>query len=137
MQYKTNNMSVKVCKTLPKGWEVDNYAMTQPVGTVWINNGKSLFTKGKDGKPQRRQALLIQNEELMITRIAEKRRYKQPDSFILDKKTEARVRAEMNRQTRAQRAWEAERAKRTQKVAERLAKKPTAKRTPAKKSAKK
>lgn len=32
-------------KTVPKGWKVDNYATTAPRGYVWINNGKSHFSK--------------------------------------------------------------------------------------------
>lgn len=118
---------VKVHKTIPKGWKVQEGTLTQPVGTVWIKNNEPIFVKGKDGKmhknPKAKSELYVQNEELMITRIAEERRYKtkRAKDFVLDKKTEERVRAEVNRQTRAQRAWEREREQRAKKAAKKNA----------------
>lgn len=145
MKYRVREgVEVNVHKTLPKGWRVLKEAMTQPVGTVWIQNNEPLFVKGKDGKmhknPKAKQALCVQNEDLMIVRIAEKRRYekKGADNFTLDKRMEERVRAEMNRQTRAQRKWERERETRMKAVAKENARKSTAtKKSTAKKAAKK
>ena len=118
MKYKVREgKEVQVYKKIPKGWQVLKGTLTQPVGTVWISNNEPIFKKGKDGKlqknPKRKQALCVQNEELMITRIAEKRRYRFSDAkdFIADKETEKRIRAEMNRQTRAQKQWEKEQDK--------------------------
>lgn len=153
MKYKIREgEEVKVCKKIPKGWKIEEGTLTQPVGTVWIKNGEPLFVKGKDGKmhknPKRGSALLVTNEELMITRIAEKRRYcpKEANDFITDKKTEERIRAEVNRQNRAHRAWEREREalieknrkrrEREKQVAQKkkiATKKPTGKKTPKKK----
>lgn len=36
---------VKVLDKMPSGWKVILNATTQPLGYVWINNGKSLFSK--------------------------------------------------------------------------------------------
>ena len=41
---------VKVYKKLPKGWKETTGTMTDPHGYKWIDNGQSLFIKGKDGK---------------------------------------------------------------------------------------
>lgn len=118
MKYKARNgEEVAVYKKMPKGWKVNEGTLTQPVGTVWITNGEPIFKKGKGGElhknPKRKTALFVQNEELMITRIAEKRRYKDKSAsdIIADKKTEDKIRAEMSRQTRAHKAWEKEREK--------------------------
>lgn len=102
MKYKTMNKEVRVYKNLPKGWKVTQGTLTQPAGTVWINNGKSLFPK--NGKPSgRKNALLVTDEQLMTSRIAEKRRLHQEDDFITDKTAEAKIRAEIRRQNRENR----------------------------------
>ena len=59
-----NGKEVKVYKKKPAGWEKTEGTLTQPRGTVWINNGESLFAKNKNGTPKRKIALLITDEEL-------------------------------------------------------------------------
>ncbi len=118
-----------VYKKKPKGWKVLEGTLTQPVGTVWISNGEPIFKKGKDGKPhknpKRKTALCVENEALMITRIAEQRNYKDKNAadFVADAKTEKKIKAEMNRQRRARLAWEREREKRARAAGKNQAKK--------------
>ena len=128
--------TTKVYKNMPKGWKVLEGTMTEPVGTCWIVNDEPFFKKnGKMQKnPKRKQALLVTNEELLISRIAENRCYRQDDGFELDKKTEARVTAEMKRQERARRKWGKEREKRMAATEKRLAaKKSSTKKSPSSK----
>ena len=114
MKFKQNENETKVYKTLPKGWRVTEGTLTQPVGTVWIDNGKSVFAKGKDGKRLRKQALMVENEALLIVRAAENKIYeKHKGEFVGDKKIEAKIEKEVKRQRAARAAWEKERAQRT------------------------
>ena len=107
---KDKASEVRVYKHLPDGWRVNEGAITQPAGTVWISNGP-MFRRGKDGKMRHnhayKDALLVTDEKLMVTRIAERRRYEKDDRFISDKTTEAKIRSEMRRQERERKKREA------------------------------
>lgn len=48
---------IKVYEEIPEGWIIIEGTLTQPLGTVWISNGESLF----GGKYE--HALLIVNKE--------------------------------------------------------------------------
>lgn len=107
MKYRTGKdekSAVRVYKHLPDGWKVQTGTQTQPAGTVWVSNGEPAFKRGKDGKlhsnPKYKQALVVRDEGLMVTRIAQARRYERSDRFITDQTTEKKVQAEMRRQER-------------------------------------
>lgn len=61
---QVNGKPIKVYKKMPKGWKKSEGTLTQPLGTVWANNGQSLFTKDKNGKSLRKTALVITDEKL-------------------------------------------------------------------------
>ena len=92
---------VEVRKTMPKGWRVLKNTMTQPAGTVWIQNQEPIFVRGKNGKmkvnPKSKQVLLITDEKLFIDRIAEDRVYFKEKDFTTDKKTEAKINTAVKR----------------------------------------
>ncbi len=107
MKYRTGKdkeSEVRVYKHLPEGWKVQTGTLTQPAGTAWATNGEPLFKRGKDGKlhknPKYKHALVVQDEGLMVTRIAQARRYERNDRFIADQTTEKKIQAEMRRQER-------------------------------------
>ena len=86
MKYRTGKdekSEVRVYKHLPEGWKVLKGTQTQPVGTVWASNGEPVFKRGKDGKlhknPKYKQALVVRDEKLMVTRIEQARRYERND----------------------------------------------------------
>ena len=43
-------VAVNVVNSIPSNWRVDETALTQPNGYVWINNGKSLFGGERENK---------------------------------------------------------------------------------------
>lgn len=138
MKYRTGKdekSEVRVYKHLPEGWKVLKGTQTQPVGTVWASNGEPVFKRGKDGKlhknPKYKQALVVRDEKLMVTRIAQARRYERNDRFIADQTTEKKIQAEMRRQERERKKRES--LDRTRPVV--TGKKPSSK--PAKKPASK
>ncbi len=97
MKYRTGKdekSAVRVYKHLPKGWKVREGASTQPPGTVWAFNGKSIFS------PEYKQALVVRDEKRMVERIADNRRLGREDRFIADQTTEKKIWAEMRRQER-------------------------------------
>ena len=94
MKYKEK----RVYKHIPEGWKIDENASNHPLGTKWIHNGKSRFTKG--GAAQRQTALLVTDEKTLIKRMATNRRRGKTDGFKTDKTTEAKVQAEIRRQNR-------------------------------------
>lgn len=115
MKYRTGKdkeSEVRVLKHLPEGWKVLKGTLTQPVGTVWAANGEPVFRRGKDGKlhknPKYKHALVVQDEGLMITRIAQARRYERNDGFIADQTTEKKIQAEMRRQERERKKRESQ-----------------------------
>lgn len=105
MKYRTGKgekSAVRVYKHLPKGWKVRQGASTQPLGTVWASNGKSIFS------PEYKQALVVRDEKLMVERIAEDRRFNRDDRFIADQTTEKKIQAEMRRQERERKKHESQ-----------------------------
>ena len=115
MKYRTGKdkeSEVRVLKHLPEGWKVLKGTLTQPAGTAWASNGEPVFRRGKDGKlhknPKYKQVLVVQDEGLMITRIAQVRRYERNDRFIADQTTEKKIQAEMRRQERERKKRESQ-----------------------------
>lgn len=107
MKYRTGKdekSEVRVYKHLPEGWRILKGTLTQPVGTEWASNGEPAFKRGRDGKmhknPKYKQALVVQDEEMMVNQIARLRRYEKEDRFIADQTTEKKIQAEMRRQER-------------------------------------
>ncbi|MBD5589129.1 hypothetical protein [Clostridium botulinum] len=45
--------NIDIYKSIPNGWEILNYALTAPIGTVWISNMKSFKSGGRN------QAILL------------------------------------------------------------------------------
>lgn len=89
--------ATKVYKTLPKGWRVLKGTLTQPAGMVWIDNGKSLISKDKNGKRDYKHALLINDEKLFVTRMAEDRISTKKYQLSMDQKTEAKINTAIKR----------------------------------------
>lgn len=56
MSYLSNGGKRQVVTKMPKGWVEDKGSMTNPTGTVWINNGKSIMSG------ERKSALLVVNK---------------------------------------------------------------------------
>lgn len=50
---------IKIYNELPEGWFINKGTLTNPNGTVWISNGKSLFSKEYE------HGLLIVNKEVI------------------------------------------------------------------------
>ena len=53
----------RVYANTPHGFKKDDGATTQPLGTVMANNGKSLFATKPDGKPARKQVVVLKDKE--------------------------------------------------------------------------
>lgn len=124
MKYRTGKdetSEVRVYKNIPKGWKILKGTMTQPVGTAWVSNGEPVFKRGRDGKlhknPKYKHALVVQDEQLMVARIAEVRRSRKGDRFIADETTEAKIRSEMRRQDRERKKIERDRERKIQTAA--------------------
>ena len=63
MTIEKGRKRIKIFAEMPKGWKELKGASTQPVGTIWISNGRSLFDKEYE------QGLLIVDRELFVERI--------------------------------------------------------------------
>ncbi len=113
MKYRTGKdkkSEVRVLKHFPEGWKVLKGAQAHPAGTVWASNGEPRFKRGEDGKlyknPKYKHALVVQDEGLMVTRIAQARRQGRNDRFVTDQTTEKRIWAEICRQERERKKCE-------------------------------
>lgn len=58
----------RVYANTPHGFKKDDGATTQPSGTVMANNGKSLFATKPDGKPARKQVIVLKDKEAFRTK---------------------------------------------------------------------
>ena len=58
----------RVYANTPHGFKKDDGATTQPSGTVMANNGKSLFATKPDGKPARKQVVVLKDKEAFRTK---------------------------------------------------------------------
>ena len=124
MKYRTGKdekSEVRVYKNMPKGWKVLKGTQTQPVGTAWVSNGEPLFKRGRDGKlhknPKYKHALVVQDEQLMVARIAEERRRGGGERFISDATTETKIQSEIRRQDRERKKLERDRERKIQTAA--------------------
>ncbi|MGN0804061.1 MAG: hypothetical protein ACI4MS_01630 [Candidatus Coproplasma sp.] len=91
---------VTIKKSLPKKYEIIEHTSTQPAGTSWAKKkGVPLFKRSKSGKlvknPDYVQTLVVTDEELFTTRIAEDRVYQpnKADRFTTDEVTEKKIKS--------------------------------------------
>ena len=55
---------VEILTEMPEGWKIIQGTLTQPLGCVWISNGRGLFAKDENGNRLYRSALLVVDKEL-------------------------------------------------------------------------
>lgn len=79
-------VDTRVYMNTPHGFKKDDGATTQPLGTVIADNGKSLFATTPNGKPERKQVIVLKDKDAFSAK-----RGKQPKSEKVKTETKTAV----------------------------------------------